>query len=263
MPNTHSDGSYRLVWFQHFHKAGGSSVIATAAKNGERFYPQHHNGNPVDANGWEIPIWQMDVAAQRDFIDHCEEIGVTFIATEWGSQNYVALRDDPRVFSLTLIRDPWDRLVSCYKFDLARGHTKAVPIHRYFPHHSLPYRRPDYYTRSLAEGMGMSKGSHEKMLASARENLEAIDFRANLYNRSATQAFCDLLGWTNFKLVSNKTPNLLVGTLQQALRKDFGFLYRQGMMSSKSRNEIYGFRDKFEELNAMDRELFNGLQETC
>lgn len=258
--NKNQPSRYRLVWFQHFHKAGGSSVISTAAQNGEQFFPRHRNANPVDTDGWEIPIWRMDSKGQSAFVDYCEDAGVTFIATEWGAQDYVALRDDPRVFSLTLLRDPWDRLVSNYKFDLARGHTPAVPIHHYFPHHSLAFRQPEYLVRSLAAGRGLAKGSQEKMVAVARDNLHAMDFFADLYDRSATQRFCDLLGWKNYQLFSNKTPNLFMGAIQQAARGDLGFLPRQAMMRSDGRNGISGFRERFETLNPMDRELFNALK---
>ena len=41
-------GAYRLVWFQHLHKAAGTYVIRRAMANGETFWPEHENGNPVD-----------------------------------------------------------------------------------------------------------------------------------------------------------------------------------------------------------------------
>ena len=37
-------GAYRLVWFQHLHKAAGTYVIRRAMANGETFGPEHENG---------------------------------------------------------------------------------------------------------------------------------------------------------------------------------------------------------------------------
>ncbi|MDF1871135.1 hypothetical protein [Vannielia sp.] len=263
MHDTLTAKPYRLVWFQHFHKAGGSSVIAEAGLNGERFYPRHYNGNPVDENGWEIPIWRMDEAEQRAFVDHCETLGVTFVATEWGSQIYPALRDDPRVFSLTFLRDPWDRLVSNYRYAMARGNAPATPIDQFFPHHSLMFRQPEYYTRMLAGGLGVCKAGDAALAAAAGEALAAIDFRADLYNKNAFQALCHRLGWTNHAVVSNKTPGLAMGALQQAARGDFGFLYRNIKLRSEQWNGIKAFRPRFEEMNPLDRALFDGLEESC
>jgi hypothetical protein len=92
MQKKNSNDKHQLIWSQHLHKVGRRPLISTAEKNKEQFYPCHYNGNPVEQNGWGITIWQMAAAAQRDFVDYYEERGVTFVATEWGHQNYGALR---------------------------------------------------------------------------------------------------------------------------------------------------------------------------
>ena len=49
---------YRLVWFQHLHKAAGTYVVRRALTNGEKPYPLNKNGHPHDDTG-AIPLWEM------------------------------------------------------------------------------------------------------------------------------------------------------------------------------------------------------------
>ena len=70
---------YRLVWFQHLHKAAGTYVIRRAMANGETFWPEHSNGNPR-TDGDLISLENMSSKQLTSFIDECEEKGVTFVA---------------------------------------------------------------------------------------------------------------------------------------------------------------------------------------
>ena len=36
--------AYRLVWFQHLHKAAGTYIIRRAMANGEKFLTGYHSG---------------------------------------------------------------------------------------------------------------------------------------------------------------------------------------------------------------------------
>ena len=66
---------YRLVWFQHLHKAAGTYVIRRAIANGERLFPNNENGNPCNHNG-VIPLWEMSERELTKFIDTCQEIAL-------------------------------------------------------------------------------------------------------------------------------------------------------------------------------------------
>ena len=82
--------AYRLVWFQHLHKAAGTYVIRRAMANGEIFWPSHENGNPLEKNE-PIELWKMSSTELISFIDKCVERGVTFVACEWGGPDFAAL----------------------------------------------------------------------------------------------------------------------------------------------------------------------------
>ena len=74
---------YRLIWFQHLHKAAGTYIVRKAISNGEKPYPLNKNGNPHDENG-AIPLWGLSDSELSNFVDECERLGITFVATEWG-----------------------------------------------------------------------------------------------------------------------------------------------------------------------------------
>ena len=69
---------YRLVWFQHLHKAAGTYVIRRAMANGETFWPEHSNGNPRN-DGELIPLENMSSNQLTSFINECEEKGILFL----------------------------------------------------------------------------------------------------------------------------------------------------------------------------------------
>ncbi|MBS72643.1 MAG: hypothetical protein CMA91_00090 [Euryarchaeota archaeon] len=141
---------YRLVWFQHLHKAAGTYVIRRAAANGEKFWPNHENGNPVN-EGKVLPLWDYDETQLISFIDECQEKGVTFVACEWGGPHYETLANDSRVTLLTCLRDPIKRFISNYNYDHYWMWTKAKNYQEYVEEGHL-HSSPEYYTKIFARG---------------------------------------------------------------------------------------------------------------
>ena len=122
---------HRLIWFQHVHKAAGSTIVNQAIANGETLFPIHENGNPCSDDGAVIPIWDFDDSKLSAFVDECENKGVTFVATEWGAPLFRVLHNDPRVFLLTSIRGPWSRVVSNFNYDYFLGHSRSNSLSAY------------------------------------------------------------------------------------------------------------------------------------
>ena len=156
---------YRLVWFQHLHKAAGTYVIRRAAANGEVFWKENENGNPV-RDGKVIPLWDLSSNQLQSFIDECEENGVTFVACEWGGPDFQTLADDPRVTLLTCLRQPIKRLISNYNYDHYWMWTKSKNYQEYIAEGPL-HSSPEYYTRIF------SRGSLDLDLA--QKNLQLFD----------------------------------------------------------------------------------------
>lgn len=65
---------YRLIWFQHIHKAAGTLIVNMAKANNEKMYIPNNNGNPTDDNGVVLPVWEYNNFELSKFIDNCEEM---------------------------------------------------------------------------------------------------------------------------------------------------------------------------------------------
>lgn len=255
--------NYRLIWFQHFHKAAGSSVGALARRNGETFYRRHHNGNPYDDKGHVLPLWEYGPAEMTAFIDECERANTTFVATEWGAPDFRFLAQDPRVVSVSLIRDPWPRLVSNYMFDVLRRHAKLTPIDSYYFHHSLKYRQANYYTRTLMAGLGVSRADEPAELERlAWKNLGALDFVLPLEAEKPVDALCAFLGWSPLRERVNSKPGLLKGLARQACHGDVAYLYRRWRAETPQWTGIDAFKAQFDAANEADNALYRQLLAT-
>ena len=175
--------SYRLVWFQHLHKAAGTYVIRRAMANGETFWPNHENGNPV-RDGEVIPLWDMQSKDLTSFIDQCESKGVTFVACEWGGPDFETLANDERIVLVTCLRHPIKRLVSNYNYDHYLMWTKASSYEGYLEEGHL-HSSSEYYTRIFARG--------DTNLAKAKSNIQLFE---HVIIAEDGMPALDELGWT-------------------------------------------------------------------
>ena len=121
-------GGYRLVWFQHLHKAAGTVIINMAKANQEILYNPNNNANPVNNSGNTLPLWQYDEIELKNFIDKCEKEGVTFVASEFGAPDFKILADDSRIRLMTCFRDPEKRLISNHNYDYYSGYTESKKV---------------------------------------------------------------------------------------------------------------------------------------
>ena len=174
---------YRLVWFQHLHKAAGTYVIRRAMANGETFWPTHENGNPVN-DGKVIPLWEKSSTELTAFIDECESKGVSFVACEWGGADFETLAKDERVTLLTCLRHPIKRLISNYNYDHYWMWTKASSYEEYLKEGHL-HSSSEYYTKIFARG--------ENDLQKAKSNLTHFDY---VIIAEDGMSALDELGWS-------------------------------------------------------------------
>ena len=215
---------YRLIWFQHFHKAAGTSIVQLARQNGESFWKNNKNANPYTESGFELPLWNYSREQLREFVDVCEQQGVTFISTEFGCPNFSVLHQDKRITSITALRDPMKRAVSNYEYDLLLGAIPKVPLHNYIRMVHLPHCNPNYYVNILSSFAGQV-GHDEHKLACALSNLEAINHKVLIEQPNALKEISEILEWKYSKIIMNKS-----GTKSQNL-------YRALRMRSLSRLE--------------------------
>ncbi len=234
---------YRLVWFQHLHKAAGTYVIRRAMANGETFWPNHENGNPVK-DGEVIPLWDMSSDKLSSFIDECEEKGVTFVACEWGGPDYQTLANDERITLLTCLRHPIKRLVSNYNYDHYWMWTKARSYEEYLAAGHL-HSSPEYYTKIFARG--------EISLTKAKSNIALFD---HVIIAEDGMEILDELGWKK----DSDTTHPTFGDTKRALillakfrwLRLFNYLKKKKFQPQPSLN--------IEDINNLDIELYNSLR---
>jgi hypothetical protein len=236
--------SYRLVWFQHLHKAAGTYVIRRAMANDETFWPNHENGNPVE-DGEVTPLWDMSPDKLTSFIDECENKGVTFVACEWGGADFETLANDKRVTLLTCLRHPVKRLVSNYNYDHYWMWTKASSYAEYLLEGHL-HSSSEYYTRIFARG--------DTNLAKAKSNIELFD---HVIIAEDGMSALDELGWdkesdTTHPTFGDKKRALILFAKFRWIRL-FNYLKQVKFQPPSELN--------IEDKNKMDLELYNSLRD--
>jgi hypothetical protein len=195
---------YRLVWFQHFHKAAGSSIVKTAQVNNETPFPKHENGNPCDEIGKLIPLESYSVQQLKAFVDSCEQKGITFVACEWDIADYAALKQDPRITLITCVREPLKRFVSDYYYSYYRGSHDHDSLESHLKQMSESFKN-DYYCRML--GRQQNSGVLEKQaLESSKEILCLFDHVCVLEKQDSLKELYNYLGWDpELAQLANKT----------------------------------------------------------
>lgn len=164
---------YRLIWFQHLHKAAGTYIVRKAISNGEKPYPLNKNGNPYDENG-VIPLWEFSGPQLTNFVDECEKLGITFVATEWGGPDYSWLSEDPRVCLITCLRNPIDRFISNFNYDYYWMWSKSKNYSEYLSQDEI-FTSPEYYTRIFSRNHDHRNEVTDQDLLIAKKNLMLFD----------------------------------------------------------------------------------------
>jgi hypothetical protein len=215
--------AYRLIWFQHFHKAAGSSIVDAARDNSEVLYTREVNGNPVAASGEQIQLWTYRAAQLKDFVDHCQHSGVTFVACEWGLADIAALASDPRVVLITCLREPLARFVSNYYYDLHNGYTPARTLEEYVGSRQRAFTMDNYYCRILSGHGNQATAISQHEYSLARRRLADFDCCINLAD-GFTQ-LTEHLGWQPLTQHSNFGKTEARVFLSRLLRLRWHLLY--------------------------------------
>jgi hypothetical protein len=255
-----SDSSYRLVWFQHLHKAAGSSIVNQAIANGEILFPNHKNGNPCSSDGSFLPIWNYDRETLTEFIDQCEVNGITFIATEWGSPNFGVLSEDSRVFLMTCLREPWRRLVSNYNYDYYFGHSRKRTLIEYFSeNHRIGM--DNHLVRIYSRMCDADESEFDDLSVSVSlSNLKLFNLVLVVERIGDLDVILfEVLGWENKHVDSYSTfGNMwaLVGLL-----REFRLLTAMQYLLRMKRNLSSGDREYFERLSGLEIEFYKKVIE--
>jgi len=187
---------YRLIWFQHIHKAAGTLVVNLALANGEILYPNNANGNPLDEEGNRIELWNFDGQELLSFVDKCERLGVTFVATEHGSPDFQILHDDDRITLLTILRDPKERAISNFNHAYYSEYTSVKNLSDFLIEGRF-FMSDNHYVRifSRNEQPPMSRLSSED-LEKALTNLSLFDIVLRISHSDIVGSLTTELSWS-------------------------------------------------------------------
>lgn len=249
---------YRLIWFQHLSKAAGSSIIEMAALNGETFYPQHTNGNPRGNDGKLIRLWEMDAAALSAFVDHCEQTGVTFVATEWGAPDIETLAADPRVKLITCMRDPLARFMSNFYYAYYGGATACDSPAAYADSVDSIwgiYTRSNYYCRIFSRHHERPEPVGQQQFEQARRNLALFDCCALLKEQDAFSRIKAVAGWSAEYVHVNRTGMSISLLLKHLAKGNFGLLWRH--ITHPRKDASNAFAARFAQENRWDYRLLS------
>lgn len=243
---------YRLIWFQHFHKAGGTSITDLAMENDECFWPNHGNGNPRNENGFELKLWEYSKNELKQFVDSCQEQAVTFVATEWGLPDIDYLYSDSRVTLITCIRDPIERYISNFYYDLYNGYTLARSLYEYESSRERTITMFNYYCRVLSNHQNHLSKVMSGDFDIARSTLEKFDIC--IFLEDGFTKLGDALSWKMDSLHSNQMSSDLKTLLSLVRRGEFQLAYfRLRYPRKKPTNE---FSRHFISENTWDLKLY-------
>jgi hypothetical protein len=124
----------RIVFFVHFHKAGGTSMVHKFREGGYQFWNREENGNPFGsgkgingATGAALKFWRYSRSQFEAFLEDARSQGkggAEFIAAEWNfftSDHFFEkdyFRKEAKIDLITVLRDPYDRFLSNFNFKL-------------------------------------------------------------------------------------------------------------------------------------------------
>ena len=147
-----------LILFLHFHKAGGTSIVAAAKRNQNLILP-NGNGNT------RIRFPTFSLYTLRMFLSYCRSHDTTFLAVEnewFGSPSGFdeRLKEEYRMKLVTQLRDPFSRYFSNFLYDENGPFTRSMNIVLWHPeyHGSLVERLKEYHSRHTS-----FHGSHLNM----------------------------------------------------------------------------------------------------
>jgi hypothetical protein len=249
---------------QHLHKAAGTTVVELAERNKETLWPGHQNGNPIDPARTILPVWEYGEDNLRQWVSRCEARGVSFVATEYGCPDFRLVSALPGVRSITVVRDPYSRLLSNFYFSVTNAFRDYSSLEEYHFSKSVPvetkiWERPNYYTRLFSRKLDLSQPLLARDYEAALHNLRAIHICLVLEEGDALELLTRALGWQMWAIRANSATSKWRAIRQLLQRADLPRRRRWGAAwrtLKLSREGSPKFRQRFMAANDYDLKLY-------
>ncbi len=145
-----------MMIFVHMHKCAGSTVVRKARNAGLRLPAQNHNGNLLSADGKHVRYDHLPREDLHRLLERQQADGVEFFAMEWDFPAVEDLEAAPTPVEIfTVVRDPYDRAVSNYRFAKLTGAVRKDVVFQEFMNWSYSKSGPlarssNYFVRKLS-----------------------------------------------------------------------------------------------------------------
>jgi hypothetical protein len=206
-----------LTWFLHFHKAGGTSVVALARRNGEVLHEPNLNGCPLSPDRKVLRLWERSPDGLNDYLDAAIVSGVTFVASEWGMPDLQLLSERPDVRVVTVVRDPIRRIISNFQFDQKYGYSEWHSLADWVDRPVRTHTFSNYYTRMLARDDWRDDAPSDELVGAAWRNLALVDI-AVVMEKDWVQTFCQRLNWVPYEIHENRSSLAIVDSTRLRAR---------------------------------------------
>lgn len=176
-----------MILFQHFHKAGGSSIVAMLKRADLCFHTSNLNGNPwTEGKERLIPFWAFGGAELTDWLADIEARGVEVICSEWAFFGLATRGVWSALTLVTCLRDPMERMISGYCSSggddrwkgIERWYDQATLRRKLAPGEKMvvTHNHRNHYVRLLSGRSDTIEGELiEKDLEAAQETLAMFD----------------------------------------------------------------------------------------
>ena len=124
-----------MLVFAHLRKCAGTSVVEAAERAGVVLPPDHVNGHLPGAEGHALAGLSRLSPAQLDgILRPLAQGGVQFLAIEWDFPAFDRFPTDLDLRFFTIFRDPVERALSNYAYDVAMGYSRARNLREWMEH---------------------------------------------------------------------------------------------------------------------------------
>jgi len=211
-----------MLIFAHLHKCAGTSVVQSVIRSGMKLPLRHANGHPADIDGRVIGgMNSASVADLHAYFKYLAADGVEFVALEWDFPLIEHFPSDINLSFFTIFRDPTERFISNYIYDVVSGYTSCINIEDYLGSSGI-FTQANYYTKFFA-GLGRDEQVNQRHVQYVAKTIKS-KFRYTFLGQDIQKFLREEVGIPNIKFGHDNKTHYMEHAVSQNLTKSLGFI---------------------------------------